>query len=101
MRAELLIGSTFVFLLPTTIGLRGLGGLTDPWGDDALEDPWADDALEDLLADRDDALEDPAGLGSPGFMIFALFIVLRSVLWKVLPLKSWPCYAIPGGLIRK
>ena len=71
MRAELLIGNTFGFaLLPTAIGLRGLA-LTDPRSDDP-------------------------GLESLGFMIFALFIVLRSVLWKVLSLKSWPCCASPG-----
>ena len=84
MRAERLIGSdTFGFLAPTTIGLRGLGALIDPLSDpfeDPDEDPWSEDL----------------GLGSLGCMIFALFIVVRSVLWKVLPVNSWPCCANPG-----
>ena len=93
MRVERLIGSaTFVFLPPTTIGLRGLA-LTDPWVDPA-EDP-LDDPFEDPW--RDDF-----GLGSLGCMIFALFIVVRSVLWKVLPLKSWPCcYDSRDSIIRE
>ena len=36
---------------------------------------------------------DDGGLESPGFMMPELFIVLRSLAWRVLSPKLWPCCA--------
>jgi hypothetical protein len=50
-------------------------GLTVTWKRGARRDPPLDEpATEEPDAD----FEDPSGLGSPGFNIFALFMVLRS-----------------------